>query len=157
MLGSSWLRSNRFHFAALIFFSLFSRVKILNVYLNGIVIASLSTASGTRWILTAYRFKICLNHQHKTHFHNVRNLLNQTPTSHNILDICENAKFNMKCWENEAYEHFDRNILTLRSYIWICVLWIFVCVERRLWPMSMAYDSGMAFGKWQSMNKIELN
>lgn len=117
MLGSSWLRSNRFHFAALIFFSPFSRVKILNVYLNGIVIASLSTASGTRWILTAYRFKICLNHQHKTHFHNVQNLLNQTPTSQNILDICENAKFNMKCWENEAYEHFDASFIHMNMCI----------------------------------------
>lgn len=153
MLGSSWLRSNRFHFAAFIFFPPFSRVKILNVYLNGIVIASLSTASGTRWILTAYRFKICLNHQHKTHFHNVQNLLNQTPTSHNILDICENAKFNMKCWENEAYEHFGRNILTLRSYneyVYYGFSYVLNVVYGR-------WDSGMAFGKWQSMNKIELN
>lgn len=35
------------------------RRKNARLYLNGIVIASLSAASGTRWILTACRFKIC--------------------------------------------------------------------------------------------------
>lgn len=35
------------------------------LYLNGIVIASLSAASGTRWILTACRFKICSPKSHQ--------------------------------------------------------------------------------------------
>lgn len=55
-LWVSGTRPNRIHFCHIAFPK---NGKIPQLYLNGIVIASLSAASGTRWILTACRFKIC--------------------------------------------------------------------------------------------------
>lgn len=104
------------------------------LYLNGIVIASLSAASGTRWILTARRFKICSpkSHQDKpfspinrnTH---TRDKLTRPPSHNTLTSIYEISHRNWTTFGKWSFRKLIV-ILTLTQCYLVC-LWLLLTLS----------------------------
>ena len=132
------------------------RRKNARLYLNGIVIASLSAASGTRWILTACRFKICSkppppppSHKNKPFYRrfNAKNFALYQTHTHTYLYV----------WYAELNDIRKMKLLKIDRHSLSLSLPQTLDMGIMRWLGYGIEIVVMAFTKWQSMNKIKLN